>query len=126
MLITFWWYSLSSEGGSQQTQKRDVRQLVAVIPPASEVLSKGMKRVLERRVRVRLKDEVPEGVLWIARRLADELGIKESAQLSVSGKKLVLKALASEELPENEVWANEGFMRRNGVADNSMATVRSV
>lgn len=84
-----------------------------------------MKRVFEKRVRVRLKDEVPEGILWIARRLADELGIKDSAQLSVSGKKLVLKVLASEELPESEVWANEDFMRRNGVADNSMATVRS-
>ncbi|MEM4486924.1 MAG: hypothetical protein QW116_06815 [Zestosphaera sp.] len=84
-----------------------------------------MKRVLERRVRVRLGDDVPEGVLQIARRLADELGIKDSVQLSVSGRKLILKVLTSEELPENEVRANEDFMRRNGVADNSMATVRS-
>lgn len=82
--------------------------------------------MLERRVRVRLSESIPEDVLQVSRKLANELGIKESAQLSVSGRKLVLKVLLSEDLPENEVQANEEFMRRNGVADNSMATVRSV
>ncbi len=120
-----WWCLLSNEGGSQQAQKKDVKQLVAVIPPASEVFSQGRRRVLERRVRVRLSETIPEDILQVSKKLAGELGIKEGAQLSVSGKKFVLKVLLSEELPENEVRANEEFMRRNGVADNSMATVRS-
>ncbi|MGC8974764.1 MAG: hypothetical protein ACP5KB_01035 [Thermoprotei archaeon] len=121
-----WWCVLSSEGsGPQQPQKRDIKQLVAVIPPASEVLGKGVKRVPEKRVRVRLKDSVSEGVIYVSSKLASELGVKEVIQLSVSGKRFTLRVSVSDSVPENEVWANEEFMRRNGVSDNSMATVRS-
>lgn len=117
---------LSSEGGSvQQPQKRDIRQLVAVIPPASEVLGRGVKKVLEKRVRVRLRDGVPNDVIYVSSKLASELDVKEKIQLSVSGRKFVLRVLVSEDIPESEVWANEEFMRRNGISDNSMATVRS-
>ncbi|MEM0348359.1 MAG: hypothetical protein QW309_06820 [Zestosphaera sp.] len=117
---------LSSEGSSpQQPQKRDIKQLVAVIPPASEVLSKGVKKVLEKRVRVRLRDGVPDGVIYVSSKLASELSVKDKVQLSVSGKKFMLKVFVSDDIPENEVWTNEEFMRKNGISDNSMATVRS-
>lgn len=118
---------LSDEGSTpQQPQKRDIKQLVAVIPPASETLGKRVKRVSEKRVRVRLKDSVPEEVIYISSKLASELGVKEVVQLSVSGKRLTLKVFVSDDIPESEVWANDEFMRRNGISDNSMATVRSV
>lgn len=121
-----WWCILSSEGSSpQQPQKRDIKQLVAVVPPASEVLGKGVKKILEKRVRVRLRDGVPDDVIYVSGKLASELGVKEKIQLSVSGRKIVLRVLVSDDIPENEVWANEEFMRRNGISDNSMATVRS-
>ncbi|MEO3992815.1 MAG: hypothetical protein QN229_00645 [Desulfurococcaceae archaeon TW002] len=117
---------LSSEGSSPQpSQKRDIKQLVAVVPPASEVLGRGVRRVAERRVRVRLKEDVPESAVYVSSKLASELGVKEKIQLSVSGRRFVLNVFVSEDVPENEVWANEEFMRRNGISDNSMTTVRS-
>lgn len=117
---------LSSEGSSpQQPQKRDIKQLVAVIPPASEVLGRGVRRVSEKRVRVRLKKSVPEDSVHVSSKLVGELGVKERIQLSVSGRRFVLSVFVSDDVPENEVWANEEFMRRSGISDNSMATVRS-
>jgi len=118
--------SLSSEESKTPSQKRDVKQLVMVIPPASEVLSKGVKQVKEKRIRVRLKSDVSPDELRINPRLAKELNIKESIELSIAGrKKLVFKATILEGIPEGEVWANEEFMKEKGVADNSMATVRA-
>lgn len=125
-LLVLWWCVLSSEGGGpQQSQKRDVKQLVAVIPPASEVLGRGVRRVSERRVRVRLRGGVPEDSVYVSGKLVSELGVKEKIQLSVSGRRFVLSVFVSDDVPENEVWVNEEFMRRSGVSDNSMATVRS-
>lgn len=89
------------------------------------MLGKGVKKILEKRVRVRLRDGVPDDVIYVSGKLASELGVKEKIQLSVSGRKIVLRVLVSDDIPENEVWANEEFMRRNGISDNSMATVRS-
>ncbi|MCC6032560.1 MAG: hypothetical protein LM561_00555 [Desulfurococcaceae archaeon] len=99
--------------------------MVAVIPPASEVLGKGAKKIPERRVRIRLREGVPENTIYVSSKLAGELGIKDAAQVSVSGKKLTLRVLISEDLPEGEVWANADFMRKNGISDNSMVTLRS-
>ncbi len=119
--------SLSSEELKTASQKRDIKQLVMVIPPASEILSKGVKQVREKRVRVRLKSEVPPGELKINTRLAKELNIKENVELSIAGRKrLVFKATILDDIPEGEVWANEELMKEKGIADNSMVTVRAV
>ncbi len=99
--------------------------MVAVIPPASEVLGRGARRIPEKRVRIRLKEDVPGNTIYVSNKLASELGIKDTAQISVSGKKFTLRVLISEDLPEGEIWANADFMRKNGISDNSMVTLRS-
>ncbi len=114
-----------SEG--EQGKKKDVKQLVAVIPPASQLMMKGGGKVKEKRVRLRLRKEVPENELHISPALLKYLEIKGGIEVSVAGKKRFrFKAVESEQVPENEVWANEALMKENGIADNSLVTVRGL
>jgi len=108
-------------------KKRDVKQLVAVIPPASQILSKGGGKSKERRIRLRLKPNVDSKELYLSPQLLKELNIKKEVEISVAGKKrLRFKAVENEEVPPNEVWGNEGFLKERGIADNSLVTVRGV
>ncbi len=106
-------------------KKRDIKALVAVIPPASQVLGRREKKVRERRIRVRLKDNVKEGEIYISPRLASDLNIKDVAYLSIPGKKrMAFKVVVNDAVPQNEVWVNAEVMRERGVADNTLATIR--
>jgi len=106
-----------------EKKKLDVKSLVAVIPPADALLRKE-KKLQEKRVRVRYGN-VKEDQIRISKKLAEELGIKEKAYLVVAGRKrFLLNVIIDENLPENTVFANEELLRENGVADNSIATVR--
>ncbi len=110
----------------EEKEKRDIKALVAVIPPATQIMRRKEVRVLEKRIRVRLKDFIKEGEIHISESLASELQIKDRAALSVPGKKrLVFKAVINESVPSNEVWVNEEVMKERGVADNTLATVRA-
>ncbi|OYT51597.1 MAG: hypothetical protein B6U73_01625 [Desulfurococcales archaeon ex4484_204] len=110
---------------SKEERRRDVKELVAIIPPASQVLSRRGKKVRERRVRVRLKEGVKADELHISPQLASELGIKGRCELSVPGKKrMAFKSVLNDSVPLQEVWANEELMRERGVADNTLATIR--
>lgn len=118
---------MSSEEGSEVEagKKRDIKALVAIIPPASQVLGRREKRVKEKRIRVRLKDVVKEDELHISPRLATELNIKDRAYLSVPGKKrMEFKVLINDSVPYGEVWVNTEVMKERGVADNTLATIR--
>jgi len=102
-----------------------VKQLVAVIPPASQILTKEGPKLREKRVRLRLKRGIPSDELHISPSLIKELNIGGRAEISVAGKKkLRFKAIEDEEVPENEVWGFEDVMRENGLADNSLVTLR--
>lgn len=115
----------TSTGTEVAGKKRDIKALVAVIPPASQILGRKEKKVREKRIRVRLKDHVKEGEMYISPRLASELGIKDIAYLSVPGKKrMAFKVVLNDAVPYNEVWVNAEVMRERGVADNTLATVR--
>lgn len=106
-------------------KKRDVRHLVAVIPPASQLLRREGPKRREKRIRVRLKAEIQPEELHLNPSVAKYLNITSKAELSVPGKKrMEFKAVINENVPENEVWVNEEIMRERGVADNSLATVR--
>ncbi len=106
-------------------RKRDVKQLVAVIPPASQLMMKEGSNVKERRIRLRLKKEVPENEIHINPEVKKALGITDNAEISVAGKKRFrFKAVENEEVPESEVWCNEEFMKEAGIADNSRVTLR--
>lgn len=119
--------SESKEEISSTGKKRDIKALVAVIPPASQALGRREKKVREKRIRVRLKDVVKEDEIHISPRLAEELGIKSRAYLSIPGKKrMEFKAVINDSVPYNEVWVNTEVMRERGVADNTLATIRGM
>ena len=118
---------LSSEKRSEAEtgKKRDIKALVAIIPPASQVLGRREKKIREKRIRVRLKDVVKENELHISPRLATELNIKDRAYLSVPGKKrMEFKAVVNDSVPYGEVWANTEVMKERGIADNTLAAIR--
>ena len=116
---------MSREGTSEAGKKRDIKALVAIIPPASQVLSRKEKKVREKRIRVRLKPDVKEDELHLSPQLASELGIRVRAELSIPGKKrITFKAVINDSVPYGEVWVNEELMRERGVADNTLATIR--
>lgn len=114
-----------SEKATEEGKKRDIKALVAVIPPATQLRKREGPKVKERRIRVRLKPDIKEGELHISPSLAQELSIKEVAELSVPGKKKMrFKAVLDDKVPVNEVWVSEEVMKERGVADNTLATVR--
>ncbi len=117
--------SALGEGEEKSQKKRDIKQLVAVIPPASQLMHKEGSKVREKRIRVRLKDNIPPEELHLSPSLAKFVGVKERVELSVPGKKrMSFKPVLNESIPQNEVWVNTELMREKGVADNSLATVR--
>lgn len=106
-------------------KKHDVKLLVSIIPPASE-LKKEEKKFVERRVRVKQKDEVKPGQAMLSPKLAEELNVEEEVEIVVAGKKkLRFKAVLSENVQEKEVWCNSEVLREQGIADNSIATIRA-
>jgi len=114
-----------SEKTAEEGKKRDIKALVAIIPPATQLRRRESSKVKEKRIRVRLKSDVKEGELHISPSLAQELDIKDSAELSVPGKKKMrFKVILNEGVPLGEVWVNEEVMKERGVADNTLATVR--
>jgi anaerobic selenocysteine-containing dehydrogenase len=118
--------SESSKDVKEGSGKRDIKSLVSIIPPPQSLMSKQVK-VKERRVRLKYNNSVNADELYLSKALAEELGIKDIACIAVAGKKRIeLKAVISDKVPPNEVWANPDAMKSKGIADNSIVTVRGV
>ncbi|MGC8982443.1 MAG: hypothetical protein ACP5KA_01610 [Desulfurococcaceae archaeon] len=121
---------MSSEASSEKAEEKpkvDVSKLVAVVPPASEVLGKKQKQLTEKRVRIRFDRSLNKPIAKVPTKLAEELGIKKDdlVEIVVAGKK---KARFTAELIDspdaNIVWVYPGELEKQGVADNSIATIR--
>ena len=83
------------------------------------------QRPPEKRLRIRRRDDVDPGLAKINPETAKLLQIDDRLEVIVAGrKKLDLKATLFEQVPINEVWANSDEMRVQGLADNSIATIR--
>lgn len=109
----------------KQEGKKDIKALVAIIPPASQVLGREGKKLTEKRIRVRRKPNIKPEYAYINPQLAKELGITEYLEIVVARRhRLAFKAVQHESVPLNEVWCNEELLRDEGIADNSIATVR--
>ncbi len=107
-------------------RKIDIRSALALIPPAAQLFGK-KKTVRERRVRIRFKPNVKEGIALLNPELAKDLNITEYLEIVVAGRRRFrFKAEVSDEVPLNEVWVNGKDLPEKGVADNSIATVRAV
>jgi len=111
-----------SDSGKEK-KKMDIKMLVSIIPPATS--ERKSKILLEKRVRARRRDDVKKGECKINPKLASTLNISDYMDLIVAGKKrLVLKVILLDSVPENEVWCNLEELREQGIADNSIVTIR--
>lgn len=85
-----------------------------------------MSKRIEKRLRLRRRPEVPEGTARLNPRAMKYLGITDKVEIVIAGgKRLLLKALAFEQVPENEIWCNEDQLRSSGIADRTIATCRA-
>ena len=84
-----------------------------------------MSKVVEKRLKLRKKDEVKEGTARINPKTAEYLGITSKLEIVLAGKKRYdFEAVVRDTVPVNEVWLNSDQMKRLGIADNTTATVR--
>ena len=83
--------------------------------------------VKERRLRLRRKDDVLKEYAKMNPKTMEDLGINNRIEVVIGGKKkLYFNVMPFENIPLNEVWCNEEELRANGVADNTIATVRAL
>jgi bifunctional DNA-binding transcriptional regulator/antitoxin component of YhaV-PrlF toxin-antitoxin module len=114
------------EKKEEVVKKVDIKKLVSIIPPASELRRK-QKVLREKRIRIKYDESLPEGSARVPKDLASMLGIKDGdmIEIVVAGrKKFLFKAEIIEETGTNIVYCYPEELRENGVADNSIATLR--
>jgi antitoxin component of MazEF toxin-antitoxin module len=114
------------ETGEAKESKIEISKLLAIVPPASE-LKKKETSLKEKRIRVQHDPGVDPSKLKIPSELAKILGVKDgdTVELVVAGKrKFTYTAQVFESNDLNIVLAHPDELVRNGVADNSIATVR--
>lgn len=119
------------EEGVAKESKVDISKLVAIIPPASEVLGRKKEAVLpEKRVRIRFERGLDKPIARIPSSIAQLLGVKSGdlVEVVVAGKKkAVFTAEVVESKPGEEViYVYPAELEKQGVADNSIATIRKI
>lgn len=88
-------------------------------------MSATSKRV-ERRLRIRRRQEVNRGLAKMNPNTMKELGITDTLEVVIAGKKRYrFKVLPDENVPAREVWCNDEELREYGIADNTIATCRA-
>jgi len=114
--------------GSNENQKGkiDVKKLIAVIPPPAMLYSRQRQtQISEKRIRLRYDPDTPADQAKISPRLAKELGIKEYVEVTVAGRKRFrFRAVIDDNVSYDCILVNPDLMRQNGIADNSICTVR--
>lgn len=104
--------------------KADLKSALSLIPPASALKSRE-RRLMEKRIRLKYDASLEREEAKINPQLAKELGIKDKLEIVVAGRhRFVFRAIVDEEVEYNRVHVNPDLMEENGVADNSIATVR--
>ncbi len=105
--------------------KVDVRSAISLIPPASALKAKE-KKLREKRIRLKYDYSLKPIEAKINDKLAKELGVEDKIEIVVAGRhRFVFKAIIDEEIDYNRVHVNPDLMEENGIADNSIATVRA-
>ncbi|BFH73402.1 hypothetical protein SJAV_13460 [Sulfurisphaera javensis] len=113
-----------SKEEKEEEKKIDVKSLVNIIPPASS-LKKSKAPPKEKRVKMRKRPDVDQGIILISNKLANELGITEEVEVSVKGRRAKFKVIIQDGLPETEIYGNEADMIKLGLEDNSTVSVRA-
>ncbi|MEB3817090.1 MAG: hypothetical protein LRS46_04035 [Desulfurococcales archaeon] len=105
--------------------KVDIKVALSAIPPASALKARE-RRLSEKRIRLRYDPSLEREEAKINPQLARELGITDKLEVVVAGRhRFVFRAIIDEDVDYNRVHVNPELMEENGVADNSIATVRS-
>lgn len=108
-------------------QKPDLSKLLAIIPSAAEL--KGEKKILsEKRIKIRYDRSLSKPIAKVPVQVASELDIKpgDQVEIVVAGKKKVVLTADLYESKENIVIVYPAELEKQGVADNSIATIRKV
>lgn len=114
------------EEQGKEERKVDISKLVSIIPPASELFKKERK-LSEKRIRIRFDSSLSPDIAKVPSALAKLLDIKDkdAVEIVVAGrKKFRLQAAVFESQEENVVFVPPAEFEKNGVADNSIATIR--
>ena len=122
--------SAESTGGERKPESKGRVVIPPFLKPEAYVKREERRVRGERRLRVRRSKNVDEGKAMINPDVAKELGIRDKVELVLVGggsreRRYVLDAVLNSNVPTGEVWCNEDDMRKLGIADNSMATVRA-
>jgi len=107
--------------------KVDISRLLAIVPSAAEL--RGEKKVLqEKRIRIRFDRSLVKPVAIVPTSIARELDIKtgDAVEIVVAGKKKAVFTAQVEDRGENVVIVYPAELEKQGVADNSIATIRKV
>jgi bifunctional DNA-binding transcriptional regulator/antitoxin component of YhaV-PrlF toxin-antitoxin module len=107
--------------------KVDISRLLAIVPSAAELRVE--KKVLqEKRIRIRFDRSLVKPVAIVPTSIARELDIKtgDAVEIVVAGKKKAVFTAQVEDRGENVVIVYPAELEKQGVADNSIATIRKV
>jgi bifunctional DNA-binding transcriptional regulator/antitoxin component of YhaV-PrlF toxin-antitoxin module len=107
--------------------KVDISRLLAIVPSAAELRVE--KKVLqEKRIRIRFDRSLVKPVAIVPASIARELDIKtgDAVEIVVAGKKKAVFTAQVEDRGENVVIVYPAELEKQGVADNSIATIRKV
>jgi bifunctional DNA-binding transcriptional regulator/antitoxin component of YhaV-PrlF toxin-antitoxin module len=105
--------------------KVDISRLLAIVPSAAELREE--KKVLqEKRIRIRFDRSLVKPVAIVPTSIARELDIKtgDVVEIVVAGKKKAVFTAQVEDRGENVVIVYPAELEKQGVADNSIATIR--
>ncbi|MFP3302472.1 MAG: hypothetical protein RXO25_01395 [Caldivirga sp.] len=119
-----------SQGEGERKPEEKPKLLIPSFLRPDTYIKEERKEVRERRLRVRRRDDVEEGKAMLNPQIASELGIAGKVELVLVGggsreRRYVMDVVLNDKVPRGEVWCNANELRRLGVADNSIATVRA-
>ncbi len=119
-----------SQGEGERKPEEKPKLLIPSFLRPDTYIKEERKEVRERRLRVRRRDDVEEGKAMLNPQIASELGIAGKVELVLVGggsreRRYVMDVVLNDKVPRGEVWCNANELRRLGIADNSIATVRA-
>ncbi|MEM3975466.1 MAG: hypothetical protein QXO87_01695 [Desulfurococcaceae archaeon] len=109
----------------QEKAKVDLSKLLAIIPPATEL--KGEKKAIrEKRVRIRFDRSLDKPVARIPVHVANDIGVKSGdlVEIVVAGKRKAILTAEVVESRETSITVYPADLEKQGVADNSIVTIR--
>ncbi len=116
--------SESREESRPERPRGSLRDILAVIPPATSLKAEE-KKLREKRIRLKYDESLPPEKARINSKLASILGITDKMEVVVARRhRFVFLAVIDDEASEEYVYVNPDLMEEHGVADGSIATVR--